>query len=320
MQYAYPDYYPQFHCIAGTCRHSCCIGWEIDIDDDSLLRWQTLPGAEAARIRACISSEDTPHFILTDGERCPFLNADGLCELILAHGEDILCRICTDHPRFRSFFPDRTETGLGLCCEAAARLILSQTEPMRLTVSGEAAPDEETDTFLALRDELFGIAQNRSRPVGARETALLQCVGAHLPEFSDRQLAECFLRLERMDEAWTALLCALRDGPSPDISAFDAYMHKRETEYENLLVYFLFRHLPAALEDGDPGGKVAFAVLSVRLLRVLGAVEYARSGAFSFDDQAELARQYSAEVEYSQENLDTLFDDLAFSFPELPEI
>ena len=35
-----------------------------------------------------------------------------------------------------------------------------------------------------------------------------------------------------------------------------------------------------------------------------------KNGAFSFDDQAELFRMYSAEVEYSEENLDALYDAL----------
>ena len=28
-----PNYYKKFSCIADKCKHSCCIGWEIDIDD-----------------------------------------------------------------------------------------------------------------------------------------------------------------------------------------------------------------------------------------------------------------------------------------------
>ena len=30
-----PKYYTEFSCIADRCRHSCCIGWEIDIDADT---------------------------------------------------------------------------------------------------------------------------------------------------------------------------------------------------------------------------------------------------------------------------------------------
>ena len=81
-------------------------------------------------------------------------------------------------------------------------------------------------------------------------------------------------------------------------------MTGRETEYEQLLVYFLYRHFLTAYEDGDPGGKAAFAVLSTRLLRRLGALRWQRTGQFSLEDQAEYARLYSSEVEYSQENLD----------------
>jgi lysine-N-methylase len=34
MKLIAPDTYPEFCCIADRCRHSCCIGWEIDVDPD----------------------------------------------------------------------------------------------------------------------------------------------------------------------------------------------------------------------------------------------------------------------------------------------
>ena len=30
-----PGYYKRFACIASKCRHSCCVGWEIDIDPET---------------------------------------------------------------------------------------------------------------------------------------------------------------------------------------------------------------------------------------------------------------------------------------------
>ena len=42
MQIIVPDYYKEFSCIADHCRHSCCIGWEIDIDGGVWLA--TMPG------------------------------------------------------------------------------------------------------------------------------------------------------------------------------------------------------------------------------------------------------------------------------------
>ena len=31
-----PDFYDRFRCRAAACRHSCCKGWEIDIDENTL--------------------------------------------------------------------------------------------------------------------------------------------------------------------------------------------------------------------------------------------------------------------------------------------
>ena len=44
VQNAYPDYYPLFRCIADRCRHNCCIGWEIDVDGDSLAAYDQIGG------------------------------------------------------------------------------------------------------------------------------------------------------------------------------------------------------------------------------------------------------------------------------------
>ena len=77
-----------------------------------------------------------------------------------------------------------------------------------------------------------------------------------------------------------------------------------ETAFEQAAVYFLFRHLPAALEDGDIASKAAFAALSVGILRGLCAGNAAPTP----DDLVEFARMYSSEVEYSEENLQTVFD------------
>ena len=86
MLTVYPDYYPAFRCIAGDCKHSCCIGWEIDIDEESLAKYRAMPGALGTRLRQNISAGDPPHFVLGEGERCPFLNQCGLCDRIDCRG------------------------------------------------------------------------------------------------------------------------------------------------------------------------------------------------------------------------------------------
>ena len=298
MLTVYPDYYPAFRCIAGACRHSCCIGWEIDIDEESLARYQAMHDPLGERLRKNISADDPPHFVLGEGERCPFLNERNLCDLILEGGEGLLCQICDDHPRFRNFLPGYTEIGLGLCCEGAAQLILSQTQPLRLLSEGNwEEKDPDAEALLALRQQAFAIVQDRSLSIDKRMDKLLllcqACEPGHPADWVD-----VFLELERLDEGWTAMLQKLeQDGktiPVPDVP---------DVRWEQLLVYFLYRHFLTAWEDGDVGSKAGFSVLSVRLLRCL-------KGLFPQVELAELARMYSAEVEYSTENLDILFGEL----------
>ena len=114
-----------------------------------------------------------------------------------------------------------------------------------------------------------------------------------------------------MDESWTELLASLRThADALPLDEFAAHMKTRETEYEQLLVYFIYRHVPEALDDGDVSSKAAFAVASVRLLFALGALHFLLHGDFTVEDQIALCRLYSAEVEYSDDNMEALFDAL----------
>ena len=55
-----PDFYPEFHCIASACRHSCCVGWEVDVDPETLARYRQVPGAFGSRLADQIDGQDTP--------------------------------------------------------------------------------------------------------------------------------------------------------------------------------------------------------------------------------------------------------------------
>ena len=146
-----PDFYPRFRCIADRCRHTCCVGWEIDIDPGTLAQYRKTGGPTGQKLRRSIALSPEPHFLLTDGERCPFLTDRNLCELIMQGLP--LCQICADHPRFRNYWSDREEMGLGLACEEAARIILASPSPLRLIPLGEDEEEEETpsEEELALR-------------------------------------------------------------------------------------------------------------------------------------------------------------------------
>ena len=121
-----PKYYTQFRCIGGGCTKNCCIGWEIDVDNATMARYNALAGSDRAWILDSISKDgECPHFKLCDGERCANLRDDNLCSIIAECGEDMIPEICREHPRFYNIQPDRCEVGIGLACPSAAELILS---------------------------------------------------------------------------------------------------------------------------------------------------------------------------------------------------
>ena len=301
MKLIAPDYYLQFRCIADRCRHSCCVGWEIDIDPETRQRYRQVPGPFGERLNAAIEDGEVSSFRLGQDERCPMLNANGLCDLITELGEENLCQICADHPRFRSFFTDRTEIGLGLCCEEAARLILTREEPMRLIcLEDDGMPDvlcEEEEALLAIRDLLICAMQDQSRSLGERLDRVLTLGGLSIP---DRDWAEVYRGLERLDPQWDDLLDRLDMTHSADLPFV------LENALSQFAVYLLYRHLPGALTDDDIPGRAAFCVLSTRALAALCAAK----ADCTMDDLIEFARMYSAEIEYDEDNIAALLDAL----------
>lgn len=180
MKLRKPDYYDQFRCIAGNCKDNCCIGWEIDIDADKLKEYKRIKGPIGQRLKHDIDWDNGCFLLQGEEERCPFLNEENLCELILELGEGSLCEICREHPRFYDWIDDLTEAGLGLCCEAAARLILQRENADQFLLVKEYANEDKnekktedgensiTEILFLIRDVLFRVAQDRNASIWNR--------------------------------------------------------------------------------------------------------------------------------------------------------
>ena len=127
-----PDDYTAFRCLAGACPQTCCAAWEIVVDPDAQDAYLRLQHPLAAKLRRVlrVDSEGDTYFAQTDG-RCPFLCADGLCELQRTLGEQSLCRTCRDFPRWEVLLCDRVEQGLSPACPEAARRLLERSAPLR---------------------------------------------------------------------------------------------------------------------------------------------------------------------------------------------
>ena len=294
-----PNYYIKFSCIADQCKHSCCIGWEIDIDDATYERYKNIHTNFGKKLNDNIAiNNDCAYFKLTDNERCPFLNKNNLCEIILNLGEESLCQICSDHPRFKNFYGDRVEIGLGLTCEEAARIIINKNARFELIEIDEDQEisniyDDETE-FFKIRNEIFKIIECEDSFETVIER-LLDKFNIKIPEKSVYDWADIYLKLERLDNIWSEMLEKIKS--TDDIQFTLPCTYKKELK--NLLIYFIYRHLGESVYDGNFNGRLLFAIISCYMISTLCRIGY------NIED---VSRMYSSEIEYSDENLSTLIE------------
>lgn len=210
----WPDYYSRFQCIAGRCRHTCCLGWEIDIDKRSLARFMSDNGV--------MSNISNGHFILKKDGRCPYLNSSGLCNMIISKGEDYLCDICRLHPRFFIYRDGRTYGGIGLACEEAARVILDSDTVFSFigdfTVPGYILGYERNGHDVPAR--VFGLWDKALR--------------------LEMRVA-IFEGMESLYNSWREVISDI-SGAGPTEETEKEVILANSRAFDNLVVYLLYRH------------------------------------------------------------------------------
>ena len=173
MRYLKPHYYDKFVCTAADCPDTCCAGWQIMVDEDSLDRYGKEPGEFGKRLRNSIDWEEECFY--QNNSRCAFLNDKNLCDLYKELGPDALCDTCRMYPRHTEEYEGLRELSLSLSCPEAARIMLSCKDPVRfLEEETEEEDDFEEFDFMMFsqledtRDVLFSVIQDRKIPLTLR--------------------------------------------------------------------------------------------------------------------------------------------------------
>ncbi len=305
-----PHYYTEFKCIADKCRHSCCLDWEICIDDATYEKYKDINEISST----IVQGDDGPCFKLCADGRCPHLNQNGLCKIILAHGEGYLSDICKNHPRFYNDAGNgRTEAGLGIVCEEACRLILEDDKPFEL-IKIDDNFDAEYEAWgfdpIPERDRIISITENVSFSFDEKLDILKTeyCI----PDLgTPEEWTKRILNLEILYPDWERDLRSMQ-GRAHKINREDTALYGKY--YERLLKYFVYRHVGIADCEVNLSARLAFAVLSTELIRYLfeanADLKDNKEGAP--ESLIDWARRYSAEIEYSDENA----DDIIFAFED----
>ena len=328
-----PLYCKEFKCIADKCKDNCCVGWEIDIDPSSAEYYDSVNGEFGDRLRSNIEKGEVCSFKLK-GERCPFLNDSNLCDIIINLGEDKLCQICGDHPRYYEWYSDVKEGGIGLCCEEAARIIVGTEENFDtydISCDDEGCDDYEErlyDVLFFARQEIINALENEGFSLNDRIASVLDYVlelqfridnydysklPLTLQSYEDesdadaKALLESFRCLEPIDASWQEYLQKLID----DMSGYDGNVtNDKEVEryLKNIAVYFIWRYFLKGVYDDEIISKTFLMALSVATIKLMFEREIQNGESLDVEKCSQLAKNYSKEIEYSEENLEMLYN------------
>ena len=165
-------------------------------------------------------------------------------------------------------------------------------------------PEEEE--FLNVREQIFEFLTDRTLSVDNRVKNVLEFCDVVMPKKTLSEWADIYLSLERLDNEWTVILHQLKNTDETQLIMPET--EKVSNAFEQLLCYFIYRHLADSLDDDRLWERVVFSVQSYFIIRSLCAVHYSKNGSLSVENIAEFARLYSSEIEYSEDNMEKLLD------------
>lgn len=249
-----PEYYEEFSCIASQCKDSCCAGWEIDIDEESYAYYSSREGdfGDLLRESMYVAEDGGYRFKLKGPKRCAMLNDNNLCDLYTALGEEALCEVCTEYPRFYLCYGNVEQKCLSLSCEEAGRILFEKVNPVKFVdhtlpdfyEDGEAAMafDEDEDAaYIGFMEwmqwRVLELLQERTRTIPERMRQFLvwcdqaQVVTNHYLAKEDPAVLEIWKREHTEDgsKAWE------QEDSSVRAFSYDDFV-QRFTVFENMEV------------------------------------------------------------------------------------
>lgn len=297
MKIVKPTFYKNFKCIAGDCPDSCCQGWEVDADSDSLEYYKTLDNSLEIkkRIDSVLSKDefDNTIFTLALKKRCPFLNDENLCDMHIAIGGEHTPYTCRTFPRFIYDFGATREIGISFSCPVASDMMYNtESFDFETEVNSDLPTlnDIDAEKYFLLykgRAEAYKIAKDKNKSIRERLNDLLD-LGVLLQEKlfpyddggDDIAFFDVFKNPELINPEW-----------KEKVENFSLKQVSDTQSNENILMYFLYKYLMQAVYDDDALSKIKMAVLGVLINTYFG-------------EDSWTVHLWSKETEHSQYNMD----------------
>lgn len=298
MKIVYPSFYKDFKCIAGECPDSCCQGWEVDADSDSLDYYKTLPDSLEIkqRIDRVLDKDEFGNtiFSLAEKKRCPFLNSENLCDMHIAIGGEHTPFTCRTFPRFIYDFGGTREIGVSFSCPVASDMMYNLGEHMTFSshTTDELPTLNDIDAQLyfelcAARKKAYSILQDDTKPLPDRLCDLLDLgigLQSELNPYTEGDdgidLFDVFRNPELINPQW-----------QDKVNHHTVKAVETSFSNENIAMYFVYKYLLQAVYDSDPLSKIKMAVVGVLVNTYFGESSWT-------------IHLWSKETEHSQYNMD----------------
>lgn len=313
MRIEYPDYYNKFHCLAGACPDTCCRDWEVDVDDDTFYFYKVQEGELGKKLEQCLREEEELKYIpMKEDGFCPFLTGEGLCELCCRLGEEGMCQVCQEYPRYYMGIGHYEQIDLSISCMEAGRLLFTHAGPIRY----EKAEDEEEpwetlspedekrlEQLLKKRDDLIAALQE---PEEGKEPPFTILPGRE----EDERLLEILSDMEILDARSGELLQEIREHYGELLQEEETFRKRYAPLLQQLFtrfaVYLVYRYTLDSYYEGNLDGEERLWKRSLRLLFLLCLNEAKKNGAFGMGTMITLAHRFSRQVEHSDENMEQM--------------
>lgn len=338
----------KFTCIADKCPMTCCSGWQIIIDDDSLNAYNEYDGPLNKDLDEKVDF-DEGCFCQKENRDCAFLNESGLCDMILKGSENMLCDTCRLFPRHCEEFEDVREWSLSVSCPEVARLLYDSEGFLEFFEEEDSKPDpledefEDFDIFLfdklsMARDVYFKICKDDRLSICEKAGVLMEfsrrlqekydigdsfMMEDDINDFSDGDFYFNMAKEQALDigkfykdnkdafSKLTRMSVEFEDYLSLLDSDFDCikYDEKREKVLSNLMISYLYTYFLGSVYNGFIFANTYLCIFCVLFTEIFAELSSKKEErTLSKDEYLRVMYLLSRECEHADENVNALLE------------
>lgn len=153
--------YDKFKCTADKCKFTCCKGWDINVDTKTYNKWREKDDLNYLldNVRFIKSNGENTYLIKKETKgKCPLLSEEGLCNIVINHGDENLSLTCKNFPRIENKFEDVKELTLSCSCPEVVNIISDMKEKNYIESNDSLSYIEDLGC-LKIRESLVNMLQ-----------------------------------------------------------------------------------------------------------------------------------------------------------------